>query len=114
MIQEMTHRNRKIDNIKAICIIAVILLHTLPIEVLEATFCRFHIWNVVPIFIILMAFTTYISCSKKELSIKKLYSLEYIKKRFLRVISPIAIIIVVELIYAKCLKQEIYILDLRI
>ena len=109
MTQEMTQRNGKIDNIKAICIIAVILLHTLPIEVLEATFSRFHIWNAVTVFIILMAFTTYISCSKKELSIKKLYSLEYIKRRFLRVISPIVIIIVVELIYAKCLKQEIYI-----
>lgn len=104
-----TKRNNRIDYIKAICIMSVIVLHTLPVEILEKTLSRFHIWNAVPMFIILMAFTTYISSSKKELKLKSLYNMEYVKKKVFRILIPIFAIVIFEIILARIFQQEMYI-----
>lgn len=100
---------KQIDYLKAISIISVIILHTLPVNILNITLCQFHIWNAVPIFIILSSFTTYISCDKKKLNLKELYNLEYIIKKIKRIIYPIIYVFIITLLIGIIFNKEIYI-----
>lgn len=98
----------KIDYLKALATISVIILHSVPTKALYPTFSQLHIWNAVPVFIILMSFTTYISLSKKDSCLKNLYSFEYLKKRFKRILIPLIPVFILTLIIAKILNKDIY------
>ena len=94
----------QIDFLKAIAIILVIILHTIPHDWLVNSFAQFHIWNAVPIFIILMAFTTYISCTK----VSKQYTKEYFIKKLKRLGIPLIIVFFITIIINIILKDKNY------
>lgn len=79
---------KQIDYLKAISILCVIILHTVSKDFLLSTYSQLHIWNAVPIFIVLMAFTTYISLSKFEVNLKEYYNKHYFLKRLKRLLIP--------------------------
>lgn len=107
-VESEKKNNVKIDYIKAISIISVIMLHTIPKNILEISLARFHIWNAVPVFIILMSFTTYISFTNKN-NLNELYNIKYFKRRFERIILPVLVIFIFEIIIGLLLKKDIYI-----
>ena len=53
-----------LDYLKAYAIIAVLFLHLLPYNYLIKTFAQFHIWQAVPIFVLLMGYTFTLSFNK--------------------------------------------------
>jgi len=85
----------QIDLMKGLCIIAVILLHTFPSNILISTFSQFHIWQAVPIFFILMGITTNISFNNKT----SLYSKKYFINKFKRIMVPYIAIFLISLIW---------------
>lgn len=96
---------KKIDYLKGISIISVILIHSVPKRALNLSLAQLHIWNAVPIFIILMSFTTYISLSK---CYPNVYTKNFFIKRFKRIILPLIPVFLLTLILGWFLKQDIY------
>lgn len=96
---------KKIDYLKAIAIIFVIILHSVPKQVLNFSLAQLHIWNAVPIFIILMAFTTYISLNKNYSTI---YPEKYFSRRFKRILIPLIPVLILTLALGLLLNKEIY------
>lgn len=87
----------QIDIIKGLAIISVILLHTIPENILIKTFSVFYIWQAVPIFLIIMGITLNISLSRKvHTNILQIYK-QYILSRVKRLIPPFAIIFLISL-----------------
>jgi len=50
-------RNPAIDGIKGVAILAVLLLHSVPRQTLYDSHALFHIWQAVPVFVLLMGYT---------------------------------------------------------
>jgi hypothetical protein len=71
-----------IDIIKGITILSVLILHIVPYSLLSKTFSEFHIWQAVPVFIVIITINF-------EFSVSRCFSyLEFIKKRAFRIIIP--------------------------
>lgn len=93
----------QLDLIKGVAIISVILLHTLPRNILVAIFAHFHIWQAVPVFFILIGITLAISYSRREAGkIGQIYSKSYFLSRVERVVIPFIIIFLVSLTFGIC------------
>lgn len=89
-----------IDLLKGLAILSVILLHTVSKSVLIKTFSQFHIWQAVPVFFILMGFTSMLSFShKKFYDIRTFYWRQYLIKRLKRIFVPFLIIFFVSLLF---------------
>lgn len=84
MKQSSSSYDIRIDIVKSLAILSVILLHSSPKYVLVNTFAQLHIWQAVPIFLVLMGYTFLLSMENKEVSLKSFR----IKKRLIRVIIP--------------------------
>lgn len=100
----------QIDFLKGLAIIAVLILHilppgwgNLPIVVLTLAQC-------VPIFFLLMGLNTSMSFKRKNLkTIRELYSLNYFKKKFLRLLPSFFIVFILFLVL--CLFKGTIIFD---
>lgn len=85
----------EIDILKGLCIFSVIFIHTVPRELLYDTLYPFHLWQAVPIFIILMGFNAARSADKRgKQSLSDFYNKAYFQKQFSRLIVPVLIIFV--------------------
>lgn len=94
----------QVDYIKCFATISVIVLHSVPLGILATTFAVFHIWQAVPIFIIAMGFN--ISLSKKA----PMYSIDYFRDRYKRIIKPFLLIFFISLGFGFSLyRDEFYI-----
>ncbi len=82
---------RQVDYIKCFATISVIVLHSVPVEILTSAFSVFHIWQAVPIFIIVMGFN--LSSSKKD----PVYSVNYFLDRYKRIVKPFLLIFLISL-----------------
>lgn len=94
----MTHLEN-VDFIKGIAAISVILLHTLPRFVLNDTFAVFHIWQAVPMFIFISFYLGFRNLEIKESVIMGYYSIDRIKKIFLKIWLPLLIIAALEAVF---------------
>lgn len=90
----------QLDYIKAFAILSVILLHTIPYGVLISTYSVLHIWQVVPLFVILMGFNLVRSKNEPD------YNLSYFHKRYQRVIKPFIPIFSISLILGFLLYRD--------
>jgi len=90
----------QIDLLKGFAIVSVILLHTIPSSLLIKTFSQFYIWQAVPIFFILMGFTSMLSFSHKKFNnIKSFYWENYLIGKFRRIFVPFLITFFVSLLF---------------
>lgn len=80
----------QIDFIKGFAILSVIVLHSVPLDILTKTYCVFHIWQAVPIFIILMGFNLIRNTPP-------LYSKVYFYKKYKRIVEPFLIVCFISL-----------------
>lgn len=99
----------QIDILKTLAIISVILLHSLPSNILKMSFSQFHISQAVPILFILLGLTSGIYFAKKEAKSQKIYNREYLFNRFKRIIIPFFLIFIISLIAGITLLGDYYI-----
>jgi peptidoglycan/LPS O-acetylase OafA/YrhL len=78
-----------IDALKGIAVISVIILHSVDAEFLMNSFAPLHIWQAVPVFMVLYGINNALSLNKiNKLSLKELYSFRLLEKRFSRILIP--------------------------
>jgi len=85
-----------VDFVKGIAAVSVVLLHTIPVSVLKGTFAVFHIWQAVPIFIFISFFLGFRNLEGKAEVFKFYFSIDKIKKLFLRIWVPLLLLAVIE------------------
>ncbi len=83
---------QQIDVIKGFAIISVIILHSVDEKALLKTYSVLHIWQAVPIFMVLMGLNTGMSVFNKKPEFSELYTKTYFKKKFDRIVVPFLII----------------------
>jgi len=88
----------EIDFIKSIAILSVIVLHSLSTNIKLRIFAPFHIWHAVPIFMVVAGINSSLLLLDKDYEAFKEYSLEKIKKKFIRIVIPFIIILACELL----------------
>lgn len=92
---------QEINYIKMNAILFVITLHSVPKNILFETYSSFHIWQAVPIFMVLAGLTSTLHATGK-VTIRKEFSVEKLKKYINKIIIPVGIIGLLELIILAC------------
>ena len=88
---------QQIDVIKGFAIISVILLHSVDVKALLKTYSILHIWQAVPLFVIIMGLNAGMSVATKQPKLTNLYNLTYFKKKFDRIVIPFLFIFVLSI-----------------
>lgn len=89
----------QIDLLKGFAIISVVIQHSVTKNQLSQTFSQFHIWQAVPIFFIVMGFTSMIYFSHKKINIRSFDWSNYLGGRYRRILIPYLIIFFISLLY---------------
>ncbi|GAB3537857.1 acyltransferase [Pontibacter brevis] len=82
-------RFQQIDVTKGLAIVSVILLHALENEALLASYAIYHIWQAVPVFIVLMGVNLGMNFSGKIPELSSLYTARYFLKKAERIVFPL-------------------------
>lgn len=94
---------------------AVLLLHSLSRGQLVDSYAIYHIWQAVPVFMVLMGLNLGMSYGSKTLHFKQLYTRHYFQKKALRIIFPLlliyAIALVLGFVWEQVYGREVYTLD---
>lgn len=98
---------QQIDILKGLAIIAVLLLHSLTREQLVDSYALFHIWQAVPVFLVLMGLNLGISYGSKTLHFEHLYTAHYFSRKAMRIVFPLLIIFVLAIV-AGYTWQQLY------
>jgi peptidoglycan/LPS O-acetylase OafA/YrhL len=94
----MKQHFQQIDVLKCAAIIAVIALHTLSKSKLIQTFAVFHIWQAVPVFMVIMGLNLGLSLKNKQVPFSSLYTKEYFSKKATRILVPFIITFLIALL----------------
>src|SRR5699024_1127651 len=87
----MEKRNYNIDVLKAMAMFAVIFIHCVPRDLLYATYSPYHIWQAVPVFLLLAGFNTANSYRKRDFErLAEFYNLSFMYGKIERLIFPFA------------------------
>ena len=89
----------QIDLLKGVAIISVIIQHSVTKNQLSQTLSQFHIWQAIPIFFIVMGFTSMIYFSQKKINIRSFDWSNYLAGRYTRILIPYLIIFFISLLY---------------
>lgn len=93
----------QVDFIKCFAVLSVVILHSVPVGILIDTYSVFHIWQAVPLFIMLMGFNLMLGSKQPS------YSLRYFQKRYKRIIEPFIIIFIISLVFGYLFyREELY------
>lgn len=104
----MKERNYNIDVLKACAIISVILLHTLPWKERFLIGAPFHIWQAVPVFMLLIGYNfSNSSILKGYTSLKDVYQWSLVRRRVLNIFIPFFIIALVRLVLQFILNDQV-------
>mgnify|MGYP005751359607 FL=1 len=79
---------QQIDVVKGLAIIAVLLLHSFPRATLLDTYAVFHIWQAVPVFMVVMGLNLGLSLTGKEQRLTSLYTRTYFSRKASRILVP--------------------------
>lgn len=103
----MKRHFQQIDILKGLAIVAVLLLHSLSREQLENSLAVFHIWQAVPVFLVLMGLNLGLSNSPKNHCLRQLYTAAYVRKKAARILLPLLLMYVLALV-AGYVWQRVY------
>lgn len=79
----------QIDLLKGLAIISVLFLHMTPLGMRRSVFALFHIWQAVPVFVILMGLNGALAFRKKgAATLGELYNFKYLGSRLKRIGIP--------------------------
>jgi peptidoglycan/LPS O-acetylase OafA/YrhL len=97
-IRKLSPHIIQIDILKAFAIIAVILLHALPLEFFIHIGSPYHLWHAVPLLILIAGFTSAYAYKRYGFTtLKQCYSPSLILKRYKRLLIPFLICWIVEI-----------------
>jgi peptidoglycan/LPS O-acetylase OafA/YrhL len=89
----------QIDLLKGLAIIAVIATHTLTFSQMVTGYTNLYLWQAIPIFIIIMAFNAGNSFTRRgDATLRGLFSPSYFARRFERIVYPVLLIGLFELV----------------
>ncbi|GHA59022.1 acyltransferase family protein [Pontibacter akesuensis] len=83
---------QQIDVIKGLAILMVLLLHSLSRQELLQSYAVYHIWQAVPLFMVVMGLNAGLSIQRKEQHLNLLYTREYFTKKATRILTPFMLI----------------------
>ena len=95
-----TGNNRilQVDILKGLAIIAVILIHTFPDVLLAFVGAPYYLWQAVPVFLLLAAFTGALSYRRlKKRTLLQSYDLTVFYRRFKRILLPFIVICIIQI-----------------
>jgi len=93
------NRINQVDLLKGLAIISVILIHTFPDTLLTYTGAPFYIWQAVPVFLLLAAFTGSLAYKpKKRKNLLDCYDPSMLAKRFRRILLPFTFIWILQVV----------------
>ncbi|OPY36848.1 MAG: hypothetical protein A4E35_01685 [Methanoregula sp. PtaU1.Bin051] len=96
-----------VDILKGLAAISVILIHTFSPVLLSVTGAPYHIWQAVPVFLLLAAFTGALSYRWLDrTTLSGLYDLAILIRRYKRILVPFAVVWAVEVIVLLLLPQQ--------
>ncbi len=111
----MDTRNHNIDILKAMAMFGVIFIHCVPRELLYASFAPYHIWQAVPVFMLLAGFNTANSYRKRNFeSLEEFYNPSFIYKKVERLIFPFAAVWVGQIVLHFIFKDGVNFRELPI
>ena len=106
--EDMRQRNYNIDVLKGLAILSVILLHTLPWSIRFRVGAPYHIWQAVPIFMVLVGYNFAKSAQVKgRESLGQLYQGKLIWRRLVKIIQPFVLVMLVRLVLELVLYQRL-------
>jgi peptidoglycan/LPS O-acetylase OafA/YrhL len=85
---------QQINVIKGFAIISVVILHSLEEKALLNSYSILHIWQAVPLFMVIMGLNAGMSVANKKPQLHELYSKTYFKNKFSRIIIPFLFIFI--------------------
>ncbi|WP_439882937.1 acyltransferase family protein [Pontibacter sp. MBLB2868] len=88
----MKKHYQQIDVLKGLAILAVIALHSLPKKELYQFYAAYHIWQAVPVFMVLMGLNLGLSMAGKYPKPEQLYTGNYFEKKAGRLLIPFLLI----------------------
>lgn len=84
----MKQHFQQIDVVKGLAIVCVLLLHTFPKSTLVSTYAVYHIWQAVPLFLVVMGLNLGLATTGKAQPLNSLYSKNYFSKKATRMLIP--------------------------
>lgn len=103
---------QQIDIIKGLAIIAVLLLHSVTREQLMSSYATFHIWQAVPVFMVLMGLNLGLSYSSKTLHFRQLYTAHYFSRKAMRIVLPLLVMYIIALLagysWQQLFERDVY------
>jgi len=98
-------RVRQIDHVKGIAIVSVLVLHTWPIGLLLAAGAVLHIWQAVPVFMVLLGLNSTMSFRKHQAyTLSQVYAPVLLRARTIRIVVPLVPVMVVSAVVAVALR----------
>lgn len=100
----------QIDILKGLAILAVIVLHTIPGNLVRNPLSIFTVYQAVPIFFVIMGLNAAMSFKRHNyLTLDKMYNKNYIKSRFERLFYPFIVIFILSGVFGILLQKSLYI-----
>ena len=94
----MRKNYQQINVIKGFAIISVVILHSINEKVLLNSYSILHIWQAVPLFMVVMGLNAGMSVFNKKPEFSELYTKTYFKNKFDRIIIPFLFIFVLSIL----------------
>lgn len=88
----MKQHFQQIDVVKGLAIVAVLLLHSLSRASLLHSYAVYHIWQAVPLFMVVMGLNLGLSVHGRTQQLKQLYTRQYFSKKAVRILTPFFIV----------------------
>lgn len=82
-------RFQQIDVTKGLAIVSVILLHAFERSILNDTYAIYHIWQAVPVFMVLMGVNLGMDLTGRKPELSSLYTRKYFRKKAERILFPL-------------------------
>lgn len=96
---QLPERIAQIDLLKALAILSVIIMHTLTVQTLLAIGSPYHIWQAVPLFLMIAGITGAYGYRKRNaVSLKECYDPKLLLRRYSRLLIPFLLLYILELI----------------
>jgi hypothetical protein len=92
----------QIDLVKGVAIVSVLFLHALPKQELLQSYAVFHIWQAVPVFMVVMGLNLGFSGSGKLPELHTLYNRVYFQKKAARIFLPFLLMFIFSLVIGLC------------
>lgn len=89
---------QQIDVVKGIAIVAVLLLHSFTRKELENSFAVYHIWQAVPLFLVVMGLNLGLSVQNKPQHLQHLYNRKYFTKKAARILVPFILVFILSIV----------------